>query len=78
MITGPGRRLLDELRLSHGLDESLPWGGRSPRALTEAHQRFRLKPRGDDAHWFFHEEEQDEQYRRFLGVSVREGAETGA
>ena len=63
-ITSAGRKALDALRLSQGLDESLPWGGRSPRVLTKAHERFRLSPR--DAASKAEDDEVDEQYRRFL------------
>ncbi len=70
MMTSAGRRALDGLRLSQGLDESLPWGGRSPRDLTRAAERFRFKPLGDDAEPFFDDELVDEQYRRFLQREV--------
>jgi len=65
-MTPAGRKALHELRLSQGLDESLPWGGRSPRDLTYSYQRFILEPRGDDATGFADEALIEEQYRRFL------------
>ena len=57
---------LDKLRQTQGLDKSLPWGGRSPRLLTQAHIRFSLsqeaatlEEKGDDQFL-------DEQCRRHL------------
>ena len=50
MMTEAGRLLLDELRQGD-LDPAqleLPWGGRSPRVLTQAHIRFSLRPRDDE------------------------------
>ncbi len=64
-MTAAGRKALDELRQSEGLDASLPWGGRSPRCLTRAYERFSLEPLGDDANEFFNEGVLDEQYERF-------------
>ncbi len=64
-MTLAGRIALDELRRLQGLDDKLPWGGRSPRALTRAYEAFRLEPRGDDAEPIFDEEVTEEQYRRF-------------
>ena len=62
-MTKAGRVKLDQLRLDQGLDEKLPWGGRSPRALTRAANdvRFRREaaPLDEDAML-------EEQYRRFL------------
>ncbi len=48
-------------------DESQPWGGRSPRVLTRAYQKFNLEPLGDDVNGFSPEEDAkiEEQYRRF-------------
>ncbi len=63
MMTGAGRRLLDQLRLLRG-DKKLPWDGRSPRCLTRAHQTFRLESQDDDVNTDF-DEQTDEQYRRF-------------
>ena len=69
MITEAGRELLREGRLADSKDPAqleLPWGGRSPRDLTRAAKRFRLKSRDDDVHTDFQEGLTDEQYRRFL------------
>ncbi len=54
MMTAAGRLALDgyrqlELELIDEVDRRVPWGGRSPRVLTKAHQTFRLQPRGEDA-----------------------------
>ncbi len=68
-----GREVLDELRVSQGLDPDLPWGGRSPRVLTRAYREFSLEPRGDDAGPDFDEEVIDDQYRRFLREFPDEG-----
>ncbi len=65
-MTLAGRMALDELRRSGEVDPRLPWGGRSPRALTKAHERFRLESRGDDADPDFDDAVLDEQYQRFL------------
>jgi len=67
MMTRTGRAVLDELRVSQGLDPDLPWGGRSPRVLTAAYKRFNLESQGDDANEFADADEAliDEQYRRF-------------
>ena len=61
-MTEAGRRFLYEQQELE-LDDSLPWGGRSPRSLTQAHIRFSLK---DDAATLddFDEELIDEQCRR--------------
>ncbi len=63
MMTREGRAILDAMRLESGLDPELPWGGRSPRALTKAYEKFTLRrdasPLDEDAMI-------DEQYRRFL------------
>ncbi len=55
MMTRAGRELLDEKR-SENLDPKLPWGGRSPRALTTVDERIRLRreatrleEKGDDS-----------------------------
>jgi len=64
-LTLAGRIALDELRRLQGLDESLPWGGRSPRALTRAHERFRLRLSRDDADLDSDDRRIDEQYLRF-------------
>ena len=62
-ITLRGQEILDELRMEHGLDPNLPWGGRSPRALTKAWRDATLRrlaaPLDEDRVI-------DEQYRRFL------------
>ncbi len=68
MLTTSGRMALDDLRSAEGLDPKLPWGGRSPRALTSAHERFRLKREkttvNEGAEW--DEAVVDQQYRRFI------------
>jgi len=64
-LTPAGRRALDELRRYQGLDENLPWGGRSPRVLTIAYKRFTLVD-GGDASMEFDDGLVEEQYRRFL------------
>ncbi len=73
MLTPTGRAVLDGLRVSQGLDPELPWGGRSPRVLTRAYERFTLRDvaaRPDE----FDEELIDEQHRRhFFGSSEVEG-----
>jgi len=64
MMTPAGRRQLDALRVSGGLDPDAPWGGRSPRVLTKAYERFTL---GLEAPSLMSEDDVlDEQYRRFL------------
>ena len=42
MMTSAGLAALDKLR-TESPSEELPWGGRSPRVLTEAYQRFKLR-----------------------------------
>ncbi len=65
-MTDEGRRKLDELRIQQGLDPGEPWGGRSPRVLTRAHQEIRLSLRDDDVNAFSPEEDArlEEQCRR--------------
>jgi len=65
-MTDAGRAALDKLR-QEAPDESLPWGGRSPRVLTKAYKRFTLRDEtttvdecGDWGDALI-----DEQYRRF-------------
>jgi len=41
-MTDAGRAALDKLRLEKPAEE-LPWGGRSPRVLTRAYERFILR-----------------------------------
>ncbi len=65
MLTAAGRAALDALRQEQGLDEKLPWGGRSPRVLTKAYQRFTLEPEASSPDELC-DEMLDEQYRRFL------------
>jgi len=67
VITPKGRAVLDELRVKQGLDPKLPWGGRSPRALTQAAISFNLESLDDDVNGFSPEEDAriEEQYRRF-------------
>ena len=69
-ISKAGVRKLDELRLE-ALDPNFPWGGRSPRCLTEAWQRFNLQSRDDDVNEFFVWDAEliDEQNRRFFNGS---------
>jgi len=42
VLTRAGQRKLDELRVED-TDPKKPWGGRSPRVLTRAHERFILR-----------------------------------
>ena len=42
-MTDAGRAKLDKLRVRAGPQLDLPWGGRSPRVLTKAYERFTLK-----------------------------------
>jgi len=67
MITEAGRRKLDELRLADPIAEQrlLPWGGRSPRELTQAALARSLAPRGAVAEPISDEDALiDEQCRR--------------
>ncbi len=68
MMTREGRAVLDELRRRGGLDENLPWGGRSPRVLTKAYERFTL--RREDAELSDGDRLLEEQYQRFLQGGV--------
>jgi len=70
-MTDAGRAWLDAKRVADSTDPrqlelNLPWGGRSPRVLTRAYERFTLRrealPLDEDA-------ATDEQYRRFLSGS---------
>ena len=63
-MTPTGRAVLDELRKRQGLDPELPWGGRSPRVLTQAYQRFTLPLEAATLKPIFDEEVIDEQCRR--------------
>ena len=63
MMTPEGRAVLDKLR-QESPDESLPWGGRSPRVLTEAYQRFSLSHEAATLDEFFDDQLIDEQCRR--------------
>jgi len=65
MMTDAGRAALDKHRIEQGLDPKLPWGGRSPRVLTRAYERFTLEPLGDDAIDFSDDGMIEEQDRRF-------------
>ncbi len=65
VLTQRGRQQLDELRQAQGLDESVPWGGRSPRSLTQAAMKFRLSPAATALNRLT-DEELDEQSRRHL------------
>ncbi len=69
-MTPEGRAVLDALRQEVPV-KYLPWGGRSPRVLTKAYQRFTLRDAtatieeiGD-----WDEELIEEQNRRFLNGS---------
>jgi len=64
-----GRAALDQLRISQGLDPDLPWGGRSPRVLTEAWNRFRFVRETATLDEWPPEPEVEDQYRRFLGFN---------
>ena len=64
MMTPRGRTVLDELRVSQGLDPKLPWGGRSPRVLTRGYEFVRFESRDDDV-TDFDESLIEEQYRRW-------------
>ncbi len=65
-LTPAGRAALDKLRVEQGLDPKLPWGGRSPRVLTEAHIRFSLGHEAATLDDFFEDSVIDEQHQRFL------------
>ncbi len=58
MMTGAGRKKLDKLRQELGqLELPLePWGGRSPRCLTRAYEKFTLEAQDDDVTAFSLEE----------------------
>ena len=60
-----GREKLDRLRQEAGLDPRLPWGGRSPRVLTQAHQRFTLRQETAPVDELS-DVELENQYQRFL------------
>ncbi len=47
-MTPKGREVLEQLRIEEGLDPRLPWGGRSPRSLTQAALARKLSQRDDD------------------------------
>ena len=65
-MTPAGRAKLDGLRVADP-QLHLPWGGRSPRHLTDAYQRFSLKPGTSSVDEFgdHTDAEVDEMYRRF-------------
>ncbi len=71
MITPCGRSVLDRLRVEQGLDPELPWGGRTPRVLTQAHIRFNLVPEGaslnEDSMWLTNEKTDEQAWRAFNG-----------
>jgi hypothetical protein len=69
MLTPEGRTVLDKLRVSQGLDPELPWGGRSPRVLTRAHDLFSLTHEASSLDEFFDEDVIDEQHRRWYNGS---------
>ena len=56
--------MLDSLRVEQGLDPDLPWGGRSPRHLTDAYIRFSLTHEAATLDEFFDDAVIDEQCRR--------------
>ena len=66
-MTEAGRRKLDELRKDQ-IDPQqqllLPWGGRSPRALTRAAKLFNLESQDDDANATAEDLRIEEQCRR--------------
>jgi len=66
MMTEAGRRRLDDERVENPTHEqfSLPWGGRNPRALTQAYIRFSLKAQDDGVPDVFEENALEEQCRR--------------
>jgi len=67
MISRKGMIELARLR-EKDLDPSLPWGGRSPRTLTRAWEKFTFRPATTELNpdaW--DEEVIEEQYRRHLG-----------
>ena len=66
MMTDEGRLKLDALR-KEDVDPrqlELPWGGRSPRCLTEAHERFILRRDAAPLDEELSDVELDEQSRR--------------
>jgi len=78
MMTQAGREWLDRERVADPdpAQIELPWGGRSPRVLTKAYQRFTLTARGDAADLDL-DDLIEEQYRRFLQDGTRDGTEEG-
>ncbi len=66
-MTKAGRRELEGLRVADPLQLELPWGGRSPRTLTKAYDRFTLRRKTSTVEEVddLDEERIDEQYRRF-------------
>jgi len=64
-LTAAGRRWLDDQRVADPDPRQLelPWGGRSPRALTKAAQAFRLSL---EAATLDEDAMIDQQYQRFL------------
>ena len=65
MMTAAGRRALEALRRARELGQlDLPWGGRSPRELTDAWKRFSLRQRDDENEGSASDEMVDEQCRR--------------
>ncbi len=69
-MTGRGRAFLDRLRKKDPSPEQreLPWGGRSPRALTRAFNLFRLGHETTTVNEVVDPDDAkiDEQYRRFI------------
>jgi len=65
-LTRAGRAKLDRLQVEDPAKD-LPWGGRSPRHLTEAYSLFKLRPETPsvDEECELSDQLLDEQYRRF-------------
>ncbi len=68
-MTSKGLAVLDKLRLKQGLQLELPWGGRSPRVLTRAWERFRFVRETATLDEWPCEDVVEEQYRRFQNGS---------
>ncbi len=73
-LTRAGTLALEQLRLEQLSPEEkarLPWGGASPRTLTDAYNRFTLKAQADDVHGSSEVDDEiiDEQCRRHFNGS---------
>ena len=66
MMTHAGVKKLDDLRVRGGLRSKIPWGGRSPRVLTAAWERFRFVRETATLDEWPPEQVVEEQYRRFI------------